>query len=87
MILKAPVLYVKKNTLKTDIQQAKLVAVNVAEPYEAEVYDLMVEDCHEYFANGILVHNCIDGIRYFFVGKWGANASQKVTYNRNKRRR
>lgn len=32
-------------------------------------------------------NHCIDGIRYFFVGKWGANASQKVTYNRNKRRK
>jgi len=28
------------------------------------VYDIMVEDCHEYFANGLLVHNCIDSIRY-----------------------
>lgn len=25
---------------------------------EAEVYDIEVEDCHEFFANGILVHNC-----------------------------
>jgi hypothetical protein len=24
----------------------------------------MIEDCHEYFANGILVHNCIDALRY-----------------------
>lgn len=28
------------------------------------VYDLMVEDEHEYFANGLLVHNCIDPWRY-----------------------
>jgi hypothetical protein len=28
------------------------------------VYDIMVEDCHEYFANGILVHNCLDALRY-----------------------
>jgi hypothetical protein len=27
-----------------------------------EVYDLMVFGCHEYFANGVLVHNCIDSI-------------------------
>lgn len=25
------------------------------------VYNLLVEDCHEYFANGILVHNCAFG--------------------------
>lgn len=31
---------------------------------ENQVYDLTVEDCHEFFANGILVHNCIDAIRY-----------------------
>jgi len=29
-----------------------------------EVYDLTVEDQHEFFANGILVHNCIDACRY-----------------------
>lgn len=28
------------------------------------VYNLMVKDCHEYFANGVLVHNCIDPLRY-----------------------
>ena len=28
-----------------------------------QVYDLHVEDCHEYFANGLLVHNC-DALRY-----------------------
>ena len=32
------------------------------------VYDLTVEDQHEFFANGFLVHNCIDGIRYSLVG-------------------
>jgi protein required for attachment to host cells len=26
----------------------------------------MVDECHEYFANGVLVHNCIDPIRYAF---------------------
>jgi PBSX family phage terminase large subunit len=26
--------------------------------YDDVVYDLTVEECHEYFANGILVHNC-----------------------------
>lgn len=28
------------------------------------VYDLTVEGAHEYFANGILVHNCMDAFRY-----------------------
>lgn len=26
------------------------------------VYDLMVEGEHEFFANGVLVHNCIDAV-------------------------
>lgn len=32
-----------------------------------EVYDLEVENCHEYFANGLLVHNCIDATRYVIL--------------------
>ena len=28
------------------------------------VYDLTVEDNHEFFCNGILVSNCIDSLRY-----------------------
>ena len=31
---------------------------------EKRVYDLTIEGQPEFFANGILVHNCIDGIRY-----------------------
>jgi PBSX family phage terminase large subunit len=29
-----------------------------------KVYDLTVADAHEFYANGILVHNCIDATRY-----------------------
>ena len=29
-----------------------------------EVYDLHIANDHEYFANGILVHNCMDALRY-----------------------
>lgn len=32
------------------------------------VYDLAVEGEHEFFANGILVHNCIDALRYALDG-------------------
>lgn len=34
-----------------------------------QVYDLMVSDTHEYYANGVLVHNCIDPLRYVAVSK------------------
>lgn len=63
--------FVQRNTRQditdhqnTAIKTAKLLHLEQGESYKAEVFDLMVEDCHEYFANGILVHNCIDGIRY-----------------------
>lgn len=46
------------------ITTVKLNQIDVTERQEQEVYDIMVEDCHEYFANGVLVHNCIDAIRY-----------------------
>lgn len=38
----------------------KVVSVGIAKA----VYDLTIEDKHEFFANGILVHNCIDSVRY-----------------------
>ena len=31
---------------------------------EKRVYDLMVENHHEFFANNILVHNCLDSLAY-----------------------
>lgn len=31
------------------------------------VYDLEIENEHEYFANGILVHNCLDAFRYWVM--------------------
>ena len=36
---------------------------------EERVYDLMVDECHEYYANGVLVHNCIDAARYAIFSK------------------
>lgn len=37
---------------------------------KSEVYDLTVEKDHEYYANGVLVHNCIDAGRYALVTKY-----------------
>jgi hypothetical protein len=36
----------------------------------AEVYNLTVADTPEYFANGVLVHNC-DAIRYLMKRHYG----------------
>ena len=33
------------------------------------VYNLTVEDQPEFFANGVLVHNCIDALRYLLMGR------------------
>lgn len=60
------------------ITTAKLKHFDIGESWSEEVYDIMVEDCHEYFANGILVHNCVDALRYVvwnFIG-----ATNKSSY-------
>lgn len=46
------------------IQTAKLKRIDVEESRSERVYDLTVDGCHEYFANFILVHNCMDAGRY-----------------------
>ncbi len=46
-----------------DIREQKIVSIVSKPAGIGKVYDLSVEGCHEYFANGILAHNC-DGIRY-----------------------
>ena len=55
------VLSVEKNLKQTSIPQPQLAHLtaktsNVVGQYT--VYDIEVEDCHEFFANGVLVHNC-----------------------------
>jgi hypothetical protein len=37
------------------------------------VYDLCVAGCHEYFANGVLVHNCVDAARYALYSEYAGN--------------
>lgn len=60
----------KKNTSQKQSNQnfvittAKLNHFEKEEGMQLQVYDIMVDECHEYFANGILVHNCIDALRY-----------------------
>ena len=50
------------------------------------VYDLTIDGQHEFFASGILVHNCIDAIRYSLDGyitqagldEWAALGRQQM---------
>ena len=45
-----------------------LMGVEVLDSSIEQVYDLQVEDVHEYSVNGVLVHNCIDASRYYVLG-------------------
>ena len=50
--------------------------ITVLEERIAETFDIEVEGAHEFFANGVLAHNCIDSIRYVILEKiLGAGAS------------
>mgnify|MGYP004458212779 FL=1 len=65
----------EKPSLQTNIAETDFVVEFVAESisilkeYEQPTYDIEVEDMHEFFANGILVHNCIDATRYVILEK------------------
>jgi hypothetical protein len=63
-LLKSVVFYVVKSLCrKTERQNivVPIMEINLEKKTRSdlrEVYNLQVEGCHEYFANGILVHNC-----------------------------
>lgn len=50
------------------IQLQKVQEIEILKVDSANVFDLQVKDIHEYFANGILVHNCVDASRYYLYG-------------------
>jgi hypothetical protein len=56
---------------------ARVVAVRSSAA--ADVYDLTVADAHEFYANGILVHNCMDALRYAIHTHFGGTDSRIVT--------
>ena len=51
------------NTVKPSLVRVPVQAV-CAQSRPERVFDITVEDQHEFFADGILVHNCIDALRY-----------------------
>ena len=55
------------STQSPSIVRARVLAVQDHGIVE-RVYDLTVDGEHEFFASGILVHNCVDALRYA-VGK------------------
>lgn len=67
--LKESARFAGKNIALTNIEEVKLVVESAVrscreELEPADVYNLTVDEVHEYFANGFLVHNCIDAIGY-----------------------
>lgn len=51
------------------IEEISLTGVEMRKESSQRVYDLEIENEHEYFANGILVHNCLDAFRYWVMGE------------------
>jgi hypothetical protein len=56
----------------TDTPAPDVAPVYVLGRYAAgrsPVYNLTVQDQPEFFANGVLVHNCLDALRYLLMGR------------------
>ena len=49
------------------LQASEIKKIEIVSEEVANVYDLEVENMHEFFANGVLVHNCIDAARYYVL--------------------
>lgn len=48
-----------------------------ASPARAAVYDLTVDGPPEFFAGGILVHNCLDGLKYLTLSRFGGPSRER----------
>ena len=82
MTLSAPVQCVARplqsiNTLKNNVVLKPVQCVKDGGT-EKDVYDLTIEGEHEFFANGILVHNCIDALRYSLDGLIKGHGSMNI---------
>ena len=81
--LKESARFAGKNITLTNIEEVKLVVESAVrscreEQEPADVYNLTVDEVHEYFANGFLVHNCIDAIGYGCMSRpWKPTAQKK----------
>lgn len=49
-----------------------------------QTYDLTVHGEHEFFANGVLVHNCLDALRYAIYTDWLGGRSGQVQSRRER---
>jgi hypothetical protein len=65
-------------TASPNLVHGRVLAVREAGQCE-RVYDLTVEEHHEFFADGVLVSNCIDALRYAVEGARRALAGKPKT--------
>jgi hypothetical protein len=88
-----PALFVEKHSMSTASANRKRVAVRSViqkqclpvvllhtqnEKQKHDVYNLTVDEVHEYFANGVLVHNCYDSIAYACLSRpWAPTRPKK----------
>jgi len=71
MILLKLARYAKKILHRISTPKLSTVQESVLKIQDAgisDVYDLTIDGDHEFFVNGVLVHNCIDAIRYALCG-------------------
>jgi hypothetical protein len=52
------------------VAASAVTVVAVESAGSADVYDLTVDDAHEFFANGVLVHNCMAAKRYVYMFRY-----------------
>jgi len=82
--------FVKNLSSKINTASQELVEDSVLYLYEEArtraVYDLTVENEHEFFTDGILVSNCMDANRYVTMGTSfiGGSLKKKIISSRNK---
>jgi hypothetical protein len=63
-------LFAEKSFVPTSIKTEPIAAecvlqrLDIVAVEDRQVFDIQVADMHEFFANGVLVHNCIDAARY-----------------------
>lgn len=71
--LKKDVSRATKNSQQTDTQEqstAPIVVHKLQDHGTEPTYALHVANCHEYFANGVLVKNCYDAARYSLASRF-----------------
>ena len=77
MMSKRTALSVQKNSYRIDTIKPIAVPNHVEKRFlgKESVYNLQIRDCHEFFAEGFLVHNSVDALRYVLFSAFGKKMS------------